>query len=249
MARETRFFVTVSVLGMFACTPLASELDDYSRDWEPIPSDPMSTSSALPSESPPPPASEAPVDPGTGEIPIDVPLDNPDSSNTSDDTDTGEPSDPDPEPDPTTVPEPDPTTVPEPDPTPVAPAPCTDGITDEDNGVCYFVSTTYMVWNDARLACDAWGGTLAQLDTPQEDFLVGGLVADSLWIGASDTVTDGVFLWIDLHPVTFGNWGPGQPDAFVGAECVVKRQDAGEQWYAQSCNEFHPFVCERSLVP
>jgi hypothetical protein len=245
MARGTRFLVTVSVLGTLACTPLASDLDDYSSDWAPITSEPEPTTSAPLQGSEPPASSENPVVPGTGEQPIDPTINNPDPSNTSDDTDTVEPPDPDPNPDP----DPDPTTVPEPEPTPVAPAPCTDGITDEDNGVCYLVSTSYVVWNDARLACDAWGGTLAQLDTPQEDLFVGGLMADSLWIGASDTVTEDVFLWIDLHPVTFGNWGPGQPDAFAGAECVVKRQELAEQWYAQSCNEFHPFVCERSLLP
>jgi hypothetical protein len=201
----------------------------------------MATSSALPSETTPS-SSETPVGPGTDEVPIDPTLSNPDPSSTSDDKDTGEPVS-DPDPNPTT------TSDPGEDPPPVTPAPCTDGVTDGSNSVCYFVSTAPVVWNDARLACDAWGGTLAEIDTPEEDAFVGTLLDADMWIGASDTVTDNTYLWIDLRPVTFGNWGPGQPDRFPGADCVEKRQEPGEPWYDQPCNDLHPFVCERPLTP
>jgi Lectin C-type domain len=128
-----------------------------------------------------------------------------------------------------------------------APADCLDGSVAA--GRCYRASSTSLTWTEARMDCLSWGGDLVSIQSTDEDTFVGALLDDSIWIGASDQTTEGVFTWADGSAIVFGNWGAAQPDAFPGPDCVEKRQELGEPWYDQPCSNAESHVCERALVP
>jgi hypothetical protein len=124
---------------------------------------------------------------------------------------------------------------------------CLDGVVAMNS--CYLASTDLLSWADARLFCLAWGGDLVQIENAQEDSLVGSMGDDNIWLGASDIVVDGTFVWADGSAIVFSNWGNNQPDAFPGPDCAEKRQEAGEPWYDQPCTDTKSYVCERALDP
>jgi hypothetical protein len=229
------------------CLPLESDLDDYSRDWQPPVNGDVGTDTGTLQEDPPgdPPASgEGEVDgdgtatPGTDENPGDPTLSNPDPA--GGDGSSGNETPPA---------EPPPTQPPEDPP----PNPCPDGIANALGTTCYFVSTETASWAVARSACQAWGGDLVVMDAPFEDSFVSTLSTDSVWIGASDIAVDNTFVWVDGRPIgigAFGNWGPAQPDAFPGADCIEKRQeDVNDRWYDRPCSAPFRYICEKPAAP
>jgi hypothetical protein len=122
---------------------------------------------------------------------------------------------------------------------------CPDGVLSADATRCYVVSTEGAVWADARDECVALQATLVKVETADEDAFIGTLLGVNLWLGASDTATENVFVWTDGTPIEFGNWGADQPDRFPGPDCVEKRITAGRQWFDQPCDNVRAFVCER----
>jgi hypothetical protein len=115
-----------------------------------------------------------------------------------------------------------------------------------DGASCYLVSSQDAGWLDALETCQSWGGSLVNIDSREEDDLLGERMATTFWIAASDRVQEGQMFWSGGRPLGFSNWTPGQPDDFQGREdCVVKTAPAGT-WNDRPCGNVFPFVCERS---
>jgi hypothetical protein len=214
---------------------------------------PPDTSTGSLQEDPPTPQGDTtePAPPDTSGTPVvdgnpdGLPLNNPDPDpDTSGATGSNDGSESPPEEQP-------PEETPE-DPPP--PNPCPDGIANPFGTRCYFVSTELASWAAARTACQAWGGDLVIMDAPFEDGFVGTLSDQSVWIGGSDTQFDNTYLWVDGRPMpgpgqSGGNWGPQQPNAFVGSfDCIEKRQEQLEPWYDQPCDAPLNYVCEKAPV-
>jgi hypothetical protein len=126
---------------------------------------------------------------------------------------------------------------------------CADGVLGPDGSECYRVVLTGAFWQDARDQCAAWGGALVKVETPEEDAFLDRIAPVTMWLGGSDTVFENVFLWTDGSPITYGNWGPNQPDRFPGPDCVEKRDPLTNRlWYDQPCNNALAFVCEKPLT-
>jgi hypothetical protein len=125
---------------------------------------------------------------------------------------------------------------------------CTDGVLGAGEVSCYRVSLGPATWQAAQADCVAWQGTLVEVETPEEDTFINGIVGDSSWIGGSDTVFDNVFTWTDGSPIGYGNWGLNQPDRFPGPDCVEKRGTVGRQWFDQPCTNERAFVCEKAAA-
>ena len=112
------------------------------------------------------------------------------------------------------------------------------------------MSSVGAAWQEARDRCVARDAALVKVETAEEDALLAGLLTVSQWLGASDTANDNVFVWTDGTPLgTFGNWGPDQPDAYPGPDCIEKRDTLGRQWFDQPCENPRAFVCERAIEP
>ncbi len=120
-------------------------------------------------------------------------------------------------------------------------------VTNPANNHCYFVVENPMVgWDTAGTNCATNGGYLASIDDDAENTFVHDLLGSSAqyWIGLSD-FNNGVFIREDDFPQTFFAWAGGEPSTGSGDECGGMQSTDG-LWDEQSCNNTHPYVCERS---
>jgi len=106
-------------------------------------------------------------------------------------------------------------------------------------GTCYrIVTSPRLDWQDAERACEADGAHLVVVNDAAED----ALVPDLHWIGYSETVTEGTFLWVTgAGASSYVVWGGTDPDRLADAYCVVQRPD---DWHDDNCYETKPYVCE-----
>jgi hypothetical protein len=245
-----------------SCLPSSADLGAYSAEWSPNVDEPeqqMLPSQQLPDQMPADPngaasesgqgnaanhdgaaASTAP--PSSSELPVTAVAPAP-TSQSGGGASTGEPA----------ASETSPSSDPDPSRAAVSSVPspseqCADGVLDAAQASCYLVATVPATWQVARGDCTVWGGALVKVESPEEDQLVGQLVTQDLWLGASDTAIENVFVWTDGSPIVFGNWGPAQPDRFPGPDCVQKRSTAGRQWFDQPCDNNWLYVCEKPVL-
>uniref|UniRef100_A0A671XI52 C-type lectin domain-containing protein n=1 Tax=Sparus aurata TaxID=8175 RepID=A0A671XI52_SPAAU len=125
----------------------------------------------------------------------------------------------------------------------------------EQNGPqCYYFSTDKLTWEQAREKCRRDGADLVKIESEDEDKMVEK--EDRFWIGLTDSVTEGTWLWTDGTPLnkslTF--WGKGQPDNLKGEnadgqDCVrmgeISRSGL-KWWFDKSCTAPQKRICEKS---
>ena len=83
------------------------------------------------------------------------------------------------------------------------------------NGRHYFRSNSTATWANAKAAAIALGGNLPSINSAAENnFLAAAAFAsnNSHWIGLSDELTEGTFLWADGEAVSYTNWNSGEPN-------------------------------------
>lgn len=138
--------------------------------------------------------------------------------------------------------------------------PCVGGdarMVDPATGACYVFFASPMTRDAARTACQGLGpGTgLASIQSVAESSLITSLVGSSeAFIGASDELVEGRFVWDDGTAVQLTNWNTGEPNNAGGAfeeDCVVVLGAAGGVWDDRPCapppanTGAYAFVCER----
>ncbi len=116
----------------------------------------------------------------------------------------------------------------------------------------YQVFTDVMTWKEAKAQCEKLGGRLAivtsQEDNDQLTKLVKEAGLNEAWLGATDEVKEGEWVWVDGSPMTFKNWGPGQPNNKQNREHYLLLWGAQNgKWSDQPdrSTEHRPgFICE-----
>jgi len=127
-----------------------------------------------------------------------------------------------------------------------APAPvlCTDGNSHATapDASCLMLVTGEHTWTEAQAACSALNAHLVILRNPAMNTAAIQLVGTiDAYIGLTDEVTEGTFLWVNGTPATFTNWRAGEPSEGDGAgaypeNCAViagTRADPG--WDDRPC--------------
>ncbi len=73
-----------------------------------------------------------------------------------------------------------------------------------------------MTWKEAKAKCEELGGRLAVVTGKQQNDFLTKLVTTTgkaeAWLGATDEVKEGTWVWVDGSAMTYKNWGPGQPN-------------------------------------
>jgi len=129
------------------------------------------------------------------------------------------------------------------------------------NGHNYLLCKTLLAQPSAAAVCAASGMRLARVeDATENQWLVNTLfspvlppdqVANWIWLGGSDAVTEGSWLWPDgtlfyqNGPVggLYTNWGPAEPNNARGGEnCLAVRINFN--WTDIQCPDAHYFCCE-----
>jgi hypothetical protein len=106
-------------------------------------------------------------------------------------------------------------------------------------------------WSAARDKCKDMGGRLACIPDAATWEFVRALTPATVWLGATDEATEGVWKWLDGTPVAVqpAPWYQSQPDNALGAEHFLSTYKG--QWNdAPKSGEFNPgqfvvgFICE-----
>jgi hypothetical protein len=102
----------------------------------------------------------------------------------------------------------------------------TGPIINPENGHYYYM-TTVASWTSAESFAESLGCHLATIRNAQEDSWVyntftGMDGAQNLWVGLNDLQHKGTYSWADGEPITYLNWGPGEPDDSGGIEDCVR---------------------------
>ncbi|KAK9531233.1 hypothetical protein VZT92_010671 [Zoarces viviparus] len=115
---------------------------------------------------------------------------------------------------------------------------------------CYFVSTSQRYWALGRQDCIARGADLVIIDSREEQAFINGILPShkEVWIGLTDSVTEGTWMWVDGTPVTTTYWNAGQPNNLGGNErCgeTWQRSSGIGVWNDDQCADLQNFICEK----
>jgi surface protein len=86
------------------------------------------------------------------------------------------------------------------------------------NGNTYFVSNAEMGWEAARLDAIANGGHLVTVSSLAENNLANAAGIVNEYMGLTDKLSEGNFIWITGEPVTYTNWSSDEPNNFQNLE-------------------------------
>ena len=121
----------------------------------------------------------------------------------------------------------------------------------EYNGSKYYCSDdNYNNWNEAMAtnAATQFGGHLVVINSAGEnEFLRQGIMSDAIWIGLSDHLVEGNFMWVNGEPLSYTNWAYNEPNnqGFSGynADFAVLIKSNG-QWKDRNGTDDYEFVIE-----
>lgn len=131
------------------------------------------------------------------------------------------------------------------------------------NGHTYAVVENKMSWRDAQNYCESISGHLVTITSQVENDYVLSLIDSyepvSFYIGCTDSLEEGMWLWVTDEPFVYSNWGRTQPDNslenggpdLVGQDFGAIRNQYYEiaeclpgQWDDCSGETANYFVCE-----
>lgn len=99
-------------------------------------------------------------------------------------------------------------------------------VTNAINGHLYYLLSPQN-WLAAQSESQTLGGNLATINDEDEENWIYSTFASyqsiprPLWIGLNDGATQGQFVWVNGEPVTYTNWGAGEPNDTIGFENFV----------------------------
>ncbi|KAM4732060.1 CD209 antigen-like protein 2 [Anableps anableps] len=114
---------------------------------------------------------------------------------------------------------------------------------------CYYVSMVKKNWTESRRACIAKGADLLIINSHEEQEFVREILDNGkdAWIGLTDSLTEGVWMWVDGTPVNKTYWLAGQPNSYKGEQdCgeLVQKQSGGK-WNDDDCFAQQLWICEK----
>jgi hypothetical protein len=95
---------------------------------------------------------------------------------------------------------------------------------DSYNDHEYYVSKTQEIWTDALTITQQNNGHLLTVADSTENARIGvtaALAKGEMWIGFTDTATEGYWRWVTGEPVTFTAWKSGEPNNSGGEDYAV----------------------------
>jgi hypothetical protein len=103
--------------------------------------------------------------------------------------------------------------------------------------------TTGLNFGLALASCVAEGASVVKIDNDGENGFVDGQFNGNSWIGASDALLEGTFVWTDGLPVTYERWANNEPNNFQNAEDCAIMNNSGT-WNDVPCGDDWGYLCE-----
>ena len=111
----------------------------------------------------------------------------------------------------------------------------------------YLLVETPVTWKEAEAACENMGGHLVTIWNKNENTFVRTMAAGkNVWLGLTDEVKEGKFVWTDGLVPRSSNWAPGEPDNTNGTEhYVALREHYGNYgWCDEDGQKTFAYICE-----
>ncbi|XP_078119074.1 galactose-specific lectin nattectin-like [Sander vitreus] len=106
---------------------------------------------------------------------------------------------------------------------------------------CFSFYIQTKTWSDAETFCQTAGGNLASIQSAEEhaflrDYInqVTGIDKNA-WIGGTDAVQEGTWLWTDGSKFDYKSFAAGQPDNAGGVENCLEMNWGGNGWNNGVC--------------
>ncbi|KAK7478820.1 hypothetical protein BaRGS_00029919 [Batillaria attramentaria] len=118
---------------------------------------------------------------------------------------------------------------------------------------CYGVGHEAVTWADAVEICRQFGAHLADVETSSENEFIKDLGRSrgfaGTWLGATDIMAEGRWVWTASGHVTeghngFSDWYPGQPGSHTGQRCMMAEKTYDYRWGDYECFHTRNFICE-----
>ncbi len=125
------------------------------------------------------------------------------------------------------------------------------------NNTCslYFINPQFMTGPQAQSYAQTFGANLISVQSSSEnaDLVQAlsnqGYSSNVIWIGYSDDVSEGSYVWYDGSPLSYSNWAPGEPNDAGGAEDCTQIYPDG-MWNDLNCAGYNSLsVIEVNLCP
>jgi hypothetical protein len=126
---------------------------------------------------------------------------------------------------------------------------CTGGNAhaEDGNGACFVFFLAPLNRTSAEAACVGLDMHLASIHSAASNTVVQNLISNKItWLGATDAVTEGTFVWGDGTPFDFQNFRAGEPNNGAGLgqeDCLTIEGNMGGTWDDQPCGVAFSYVC------
>lgn len=118
------------------------------------------------------------------------------------------------------------------------------------NGNVYMILKRPVSWSDANKQCEDAGGHLATITSAKENSFIQSLCSDEdsnlFYLGASDSLNNGIWSWVGGESFVYTNWADGKPGKSDGDYSYLAMDCESGKWIATD-GEALPeicFVCE-----
>ena len=118
------------------------------------------------------------------------------------------------------------------------------------NGSCYRAVTEPMSFSGAHLHCKKRQSDLVDIRSSAENTYVARLVPnEDLWIGFTDSHTEGIWVWTSNARITYTNFDHGQPDNHGNQDCaLIWGYHKTTEWDDRDCHDKKCFVCKKGKL-
>uniref|UniRef100_A0A8C9YP12 C-type lectin domain-containing protein n=1 Tax=Sander lucioperca TaxID=283035 RepID=A0A8C9YP12_SANLU len=121
------------------------------------------------------------------------------------------------------------------------------------SGSFYYISSIKKTWQESRDDCLQKGADLVIINSKEEQVCVCNFTTKFkkiMWIGLTDSETEGTWKWVDGTPLTKSYWDSGEPNDENGEDCVeIKNFDSENSWNDLSCSAPLNWICEMKDCP
>ncbi|XP_031141313.1 CD209 antigen-like [Sander lucioperca] len=117
------------------------------------------------------------------------------------------------------------------------------------NGSFYYISSIKKTWQESRDDCLQKGADLLIINSKEEhDFT--RTFQKRLWIGLTDSETEGTWKWVDGTPLTKRYWHSEEPNGGERENCGNTYHYPSENSLNDSpCYSSHYWICEMKVRP
>uniref|UniRef100_A0A3B3UV98 C-type lectin domain-containing protein n=1 Tax=Poecilia latipinna TaxID=48699 RepID=A0A3B3UV98_9TELE len=111
----------------------------------------------------------------------------------------------------------------------------------------YYMSSIKKTWNESRKYCQQEGADLVVINSREEQDFANSFQT-YMWIGLTDSETEGRWKWVDGSPLTTSYWRDGEPNGKTVENCGdIKTFTAERSWNDENCSHSLKWICEMKL--